>query len=94
MPDIDRLEDAASGRKHDFATMLVEGCSQIQFKRCFFLLVAMVVVFSDFFITTILCQIQGTVFMDNTTTKGTLIQILLVVAMFIAIDLLVEHNIL
>jgi hypothetical protein len=88
--DFDVMEDK---NKSDFASLFVDGCKQIPYKRVFFLFLFMMFVFSDFFISNILSQIKDTTYMDTTTTKGTLIQIIIVLVMYIGIDILVGNNI-
>jgi hypothetical protein len=77
---------------NNLAVMLIDIAQQIPYKRAFLLFLAMAFVFSDFFNASILAHIPDSVYMENTTTKGTLIQILCVLLMFVILDILIQHN--
>lgn len=88
MPNSDVLDET----KGDFVSMAVDGATQIPFKHVLFLFLIMLFVFSDFFITNILSCLSDAVYMGSTTTKGTLIQISIVLVFYVLIHMLINNK--
>ena len=85
--DIDYLNDEEG---HDFLTLGKDLFSKIPLKKAALLALVMVLVLSTTFISTVLSKISGAVVLENTTTKGSLIQVLVVVLAYIGIDIIIN----
>jgi len=88
--DSDVIDEEAKG---DFVSMAVDGASLIPYKHVMFLFVIMVFVFSDFFNANVLSCFMDSMYMDITTTKGTLIQIATVLMLFVVVDLMIKNKV-
>jgi hypothetical protein len=66
---------------------------KINFKVGIFLLLFGIFIFSDMFIESVLTKLNGTTEAAETTTKGTIIQLLIFVLFYLFIDLMVQGNI-
>ncbi len=84
--DVEYLDDES----HDFISLGKDLITQIPYKKAFLLAIVMVFVMSSSFINSILANVQGAVVMDNTTTKGTLIQITIITIAYIFIDMIID----
>jgi hypothetical protein len=73
--------------------ILVDTLGNVPWRHCAFLFIAMVFVFSDFFIAHVLAMFENSVYMNSATTRGTFIQILVVILFFILIDALIKNEI-
>lgn len=78
----------------DFPSMTMDLIKNINWRVAMFLFVIMIFVFSDTFIETFLIGFDGSVEGDCATTKGTTVQIILVVIAYIIIDIMVKNKIL
>lgn len=75
----------------DFPSIFIELIKKINFKVAFFLYFIGVIIFSDVFIENILSKnmING----DCADSKGTMIQLLVLVSAYILIDILVKYQV-
>ena len=78
--------------KTDFMNVSGNILTNINYKVTFLLFIIGMLLFSDVFIENILIKFSDTVDGECTTTKGTLIQLILLVIAYIALDLLVKYN--
>lgn len=85
-----RRQRFRSTDKDDFPSMFTDLFAGIQFKVAFFLFLVMIFVFSDVYVDLVLTNIDGAVYGDMPTTKGSVIQITFVTICYIIIDLLVQ----
>lgn len=85
--DIDYLDDDEG---NDFITLGKDLFSKVPFKKAALLALVMVLVMSTTFINTVLTRISGAVDLECTTTKGSLIQILVIVLAYIGIDIIIN----
>jgi hypothetical protein len=80
--------------KDDFSTMLIDLFKKVNLKIAIFLFLLGIFIFSDIFIEMILSQFSGSVEGSETTTKGTIIQLIFISVSYIILDLLVQGEIL
>lgn len=66
--------------------------SNINYKVAFFIFFIGMIVFSDIFIDSILSNFESSVSGECATTKGTFIQLLVMVITYIIVDLLVKYD--
>lgn len=78
----------------DFPSIAVDVVGKINWKMAIFLFTMMVFVLSDVFIELSLSGVKDAVEGDCPTTKGTLIQIIVIVIGYIILDLLTKGGIL
>jgi len=78
----------------DFSAMIADLAKNINWRIALFLYVAGVFIFSDVFVELVLSHFSGTVYGADTTTKGTMLQLLFLVLAYIIFDLLVAGNVL
>ena len=92
MSDSETLDDSPKkSRKSngdDFPSMSAELFTKINFKNAIFLFLTAILVFSDIFIDNVLSKIPGASHDSQATTKGTMLQITVLVLMYLIIDLL------
>ncbi len=81
-------------KKTDLMKMTGNLLSNINYKVAFLLFVISMIIFSDVFIEGVLSGIDGTVEGDCTTTKGTMLQLMFMVIIYILLDLIVQYDIL
>jgi hypothetical protein len=74
----------------DFISMFYDLFSSINYKVAILIFIIGLFVFSDVFIDTFLTSMNGSVVGDEATTKGTVIQLLLLTLGYIAADLMVS----
>ena len=86
----DNQEDKSN--KSDFVTMGGSLLWQINFKVGLYLLIIGMVLFSDIFIDGVLYKIDGTTHGECTTTKGTMIQLILFILAYLVLDILVKND--
>ena len=79
--DVEYLDDEG----HDFISLFRDVVAKVPFKKSALLTLVMLLVFSTVFINIILARIPGAVAVE-VTTKGTVIQILVVIFAYIIID--------
>lgn len=96
---IDKKTDKKTDKKNksiksDFPSMCVELCKKINFKTAIFLFIIGTIIFSDVFIENCLTDSSYTDGAGTPTSKGTFIQMLVLIISFLCIDLLVQGNIL
>lgn len=88
--DTDDSSKQKKGKKSDFVNMGSKVLCSINFKIAIFLFFIGMLIFSDLFIDSFLSKIDGSVYGECTTTKGTMIQLLIFVISYLIIDLLVK----
>jgi hypothetical protein len=66
----------------------------VNVKMCLFLFMLGIILFSDVFINTILINFSDSVDGECTTTKGTIIQLMLLIVGYVIIDILIKCNVL
>lgn len=81
-------------KKTDLMKMTGNLLSSINYKVAFLLFVVSMLIFSYSFIENVLNGFSGTVEGDCTTTKGTMLQLLFMVIVYIILDLVVQYEIL
>ena len=79
-----------SNKKSDFVSMIGRVFSSINFKMCLFLFFAGMLIFSDLFIDGFLSRCDGCVDGICTTSKGTMIQLIIYILCFVVLDLLIK----
>jgi hypothetical protein len=80
--------------RDDFSSMLIDLTKKVNIKIAIFLFLLGIFIFSDLFIEMILSKFNGAVDGTETTTKGTILQLLFMSISYIVIDLLVQGEIL
>lgn len=85
-------EDETCSKKTDFMKIGGNLVSNINFKVAFFLFFIGMILFSDIFIDGVLRKIDGAVIDESTSTKGTLIQLTLLVILYLVVDLLNKYG--
>ena len=91
MSDVDTLDKKkppCSG--DDFPSMTADLFKNTNFKTAVFLFLFGVLIFSDVFIANVLDKYNGAVESGVATTKGTIVQLLVLVVGYLIIDLLVQ----
>ena len=89
--DDDTEITSSTSKKSDFVKVGGNLISNINFKMAFFLFFIGMIIFSDLFIK-ILCKTEGTVVGECTTTKGSMIQLLVFVLCFLVLDLVMKYG--
>jgi hypothetical protein len=79
--------------RDDLGVMCTDFFSRINFKIAIFLFVFGIFLFSDLFIENVLCKIKDATSADSATTKGTCIQLIILVIFYLIVDLLVGGEI-
>lgn len=74
----------------DFPSMMTDMFFGINWRVAFFMYIFMIFIFSDIYIDLFLSKFKNAVEGDCPTTKGTLIQITIVIIFYIILDLLVQ----
>lgn len=87
-------DDEKNINRDDFSSMLIDLLKRINFKIAIFLFLVGIFIFSDLFIEMILSKFSGAVEGNETTTKGTILQLLFMSISYIMLDLLVQGDIL
>ena len=92
MSDCEQIDQpkGRAARKDDLGGMFTDFVGRINFKVAIFLMIFGIFIFSDLFIENILAGIKGTTSADTTTTKGTVIQLLIIVLFYLVVDMLVQ----
>ena len=85
--DSNDYDNDSSVKKSDFVRIGGNVLGSINLKMAFFLFLLGMLIFSDVFIDGILSKMDGNVQGECTTTKGTLIQLLLLCLSYIVLDL-------
>jgi hypothetical protein len=89
--DCDENEDELdNGKKSDFVAVSGNIISSINYKLGLFMFMLGMLVFSDLFIEKILGGLGGAVDGECTTTKGTIIQLVMFVILMLALDVLIK----
>lgn len=84
----------SKGEKTDFLSITMKLISSVHYKIAIFIFIIGMVVFSDLFVHKILSKIDGaTSVEENATTKGTIIQLMVLTMMYIVVDMLDQYNI-
>ena len=76
----------------DFPSIFMDITKKINFKLAFFLYIAGIIIFSDIFIENVLSSSMVDGICAN--TKGTMVQLLLLVISYIILDLSIQTNLL
>lgn len=79
--------------RDDFISIISDLFYSINYKVAIFLFILGILIFSDVFIESFLMSINGAVYADQATSKGTVIQLLALTFGYIIIDLLVSGEI-
>jgi len=77
----------------DFISLGRDMLMRIPFKKAAFLLVFMVLIFSNVFINTVLTRIPQALELGVPTTRGTMIQITIIIVAYIVLDILVNEKV-
>lgn len=88
LDDVDDKDD----NRTDFVNAGSNLVGSVNYKLAFFVFVMGMIIFSDLFIETILANIQDTVDGECATTKGTIIQLVLLCIGMIVVDLLIQYE--
>ena len=78
--------------QNNMSYVLLNFMKKINIKIAIFIFIMCIFIFSDLFIENVLNKFKDSVYNDCPTTKGTIIQSLLLAILYIIIDLLVQHN--
>lgn len=79
-------------KKSDFVKIGSDVATSLNIKIAFFLFIIGMVIFSDVFIDGVLSKMPDTVQGEITTTKGTMLQLLIFVLLYIVVDLVVQRK--
>lgn len=79
--------------RDDLGNMFTDFCGNINFKVAIFLFVFGIFIFSDLFIDNVLCKMDGATAADAATSKGTTVQLLILVLFYLCIDLFIQAEI-
>jgi hypothetical protein len=90
--DVNSAEVDIDDDKTDFMKITGDIFGGINFKLACFVFILGIIIFSDVFIDGILLKIDGTVNGECTTTKGTIIQLLLLSLGLIMLDLAIKRG--
>lgn len=85
-----KKNEGTATRHDDLGGMFSDLFGRINFKIAMFLMIFGIFIFSDLFIENVLSRIKDTTSADTTTTKGTMIQLLIIVMFYLVLDLLVQ----
>ncbi|MGL5936425.1 MAG: hypothetical protein ACRCZI_12490 [Cetobacterium sp.] len=88
-----RSKKKCSKSKEDFISMFSDLFNTINYKVAILLFIIGLFIFSDIFIELFLVDVGGAVDGDETTTKGTMIQLTLLTVGYIIADLLVAGDV-
>lgn len=80
-------------QRDDLGKMTNDLFESINFKIAIFIFIFGVFIFSDLFIDKFLSNISGATHGDTSTTKGTMIQLLILVLFYLSVDLLNQGNV-
>lgn len=83
-------EEVEDGTKTDFVKISGNIFGNINFKLAFFVFILGIILFSDVFIDGVLLKMNNAVDGECATTKGTMIQLLLLSLGLIVLDLLIK----
>ena len=83
----------SSNKPDDFAKLLVDGVSKIQYKQVIFLFIIFIILTSDVFINRVLSKISGAVEGKSASNYGTVLQGIFLVLGYILIDFGVNQGI-
>ncbi len=92
MSSNDDMDFDDDSKKTDFVKAGGDLFKKLNLKVAFFLFFIGMLLFSDVFINGILTHINGTVDGECTTTKGTVIQLLILTVLYIVLDLCVKAD--
>ena len=81
-----------TNKNDNFISMGVSGLQEFRFKPYFLLFLIFIILTCNVFVDKCLAQFQGAVDGDEPTTKGTVIQGLFLVMIYIIIDYLCQYN--
>ncbi len=81
-------KNKSSHRKSDFVEMLFSLAGNVNIKIAIFLFFIGMIIFSDLFINNVLTKFNDSIYGECTTTKGTIIQLLLFILAYLMLDLL------
>jgi len=84
--------ESITPKKTDFVNITGNIFCNINYKLSIFMFLFGILLFSDLFIETFLIKIPGAVDGENTTTKGTIIQLLVFCLVLIILDLLIKYK--
>ena len=85
-------DNQSSKRTHrdDLGGMVSDFFGRFNVKIAIFIMIFGLFIFSDLFIENVLLHIKDATSADTTTTKGTMIQMLIIVLFYLVIDMLVQ----
>lgn len=86
------IDDDLSCKKGDFMQLTASTMYSVNYKIAIFLFFVGMIIFSDLFIEKFLSGIEGATYMECTTTKGTMIQLITFILCYIIIDLMCQGN--
>lgn len=89
----EKSSDNTKTSSDDFPSIFSDLFNAINYKVMFFLFIIGVMIFSDVFIELFLAPINGAVFGDVPTNKGTIIQLLVLTLGYVCADLLVKGQV-
>ncbi len=91
----DDVDKKKKSKKNDFLSVGIDILGNINYKVAIFLFLVGLIIFSDLFVNKVLNIIDGTVSTDgtSTTTKGTVLQLMLLCILYIVVDLLNTYKI-
>lgn len=90
--ELEDADDVDSTKKTDLMAVSGNLISNINYKVAFFLFLLGMLIFSDWFIESILSKFSGTSNGLTTTTKGTVIQLVFLVLAYVIVDLLTKYG--
>lgn len=76
--------------RDELGSMVTDFFGKINFKIAIFLFIFGIFIFSDLFIEHVLSKIKDASSADTSTSKGTMIQLLVLVLLYLVVDLLVQ----
>ena len=79
-------------QKSDFVKVSGNILSNVNLKLGFFLFVISMLIFSDLFVNNVMSGIDGAVSGEYCTSKGTIIQITILIVCFLVLDLVIKYE--
>lgn len=86
--DKNKIVDTSTYKKSDFVEMFFSLLKKVNIKVAVFLFFIGMIIFSDLFMNNVLTKFSDSLYGECTTTKGTIIQLLLFVLAYLTLDLL------
>lgn len=88
----ENTKNKSNDEQTDFMSVSGNILTSINYKVTFLLFIVGMLLFSDVFIENVLIKFKDTIDGECTTSKGTMIQLILLIIAYIVLDLLVKYK--